>query len=739
MAWNALKPTAVKTQSGKAATTGDDATVRVAAGAATDSYTLDLPLAAGKLRALRLEALADPMAAGQGPGHAGGNFIVSRVLAAITPPAGKSPAGRFIRIEIPGKQKILSLAEVQVFDGSTNVALAGEAKQSSTDFGGPPNLAIDGKTDGRYNEGKSVTHTAISDDPWWEVDLKSIRNVDRVVLWNRTDPQTEDRLANFKLSLLDDQRQVVWQQSVAAAPKPSGEYSLSGRRGVEFNLAVADYSQPEHAAGLVLTNKDDKQKGWAVGGQTGRSHYLTLITKSPIDVADGSTLTVTIEHAAKPANHTLAAFRLSASADERAAELGRTPLAVLDILKLPADQRSAAQQEQLLAHYQSIAPALDAVRKKIDTLTKQLADSPAVTVPIMRELPATNRRVTKIQNRGNFLDLGKEVTAAVPTAFHPITSNEPVNRLTVAKWLVDENNPLTARVLANRYWEQLFGQGIVVTSEEFGSQGELPTHPELLDWLATELHRTKWDLKGFVRMIVTSATYRQSSKVTDELLARDPDNRLLARGPRFRLSAETVRDQALAVSGLLSPKMYGPPVKPPQPSSGLSAAFGSGIDWQTSGGDDKYRRGLYTTWRRSNPYPSMVTFDAPNREVCTLRRVRTNTPLQALVTLNDPVYIEAAQSLARRMIAQGGTSPAERAQYGVRLALTRPATDLELQRLVRLFEQTREKLAKSPDEAKKLATDPLGPAPAGVDVVDLAAWTVVGNVLLNLDETIMKR
>jgi hypothetical protein len=305
--------------------------------------------------------------------------------------------------------------------------------------------------------------------------------------------------------------------------------------------------------------------------------------------------------------------------------------------------------------------------------------------------------------------------------------------------LVDENNPLTGRVIANRYWEQLFGIGIVASSEEFGSQGDLPYHPELLDWLATELVRLKWDMKAFLKLLVTSAAYRQSSRVTPELEALDPDNRLLGSGPRFRLSAEMVRDQALAVAGLLSTKMYGPPVKPPQPSSGLSAAFGSGIDWQTSAGEDRYRRGLYTTWRRSNPYPSMATFDAPNREVCTVRRVRTNTPLQALVTLNDPVYVEASQALARRMLSSGGSTPQDRASYGFRLCVARPPAADELARLVQLYDKALARLAQNPSEAQKLATEPLGPAPAEMNVTELAAWTVVSNVLLNMDEALMKR
>ncbi|MBW3538983.1 MAG: DUF1553 domain-containing protein [Planctomycetes bacterium] len=239
--------------------------------------------------------------------------------------------------------------------------------------------------------------------------------------------------------------------------------------------------------------------------------------------------------------------------------------------------------------------------------------------------------------------------------------------------------------------------------------------------------------------MVTSAAYRQSTRVTPDLLAHDPDNRLVARGPRFRLPAEAIRDQALFVSGLLSRKLYGPPVKPPQPSVGLNAAFGSAIDWQTSEGGDRYRRGLYTSWRRSNPYPSMTTFDAPNREVCEVRRARTNTPLQALVTLNDPVYVEAAQKLARRMAAEGGAAPAEKVRRGFQLCLARPPAEAELSRLVRLYETARERFSGSPADAVKLATDPLGPLPEGADAVELAAWTIVGNVLLNLDEMFMTR
>jgi hypothetical protein len=312
------------------------------------------------------------------------------------------------------------------------------------------------------------------------------------------------------------------------------------------------------------------------------------------------------------------------------------------------------------------------------------------------------------------------------------------NRLDFAKWIMDPNNPLTPRVTANRFWEKLFGIGLVATSEEFGSQGELPSHPKLLDWLATEMVRLKWDVKAFIKFLVTSETYRQSSHVTDDMAANDPANRLLSRGPRIRLSAEMVRDQALAVSGLLSSKMYGAPVKPPQPDMGLKAAFGGGIDWQTSAGEDRYRRGLYTTWRRSNPYPSMVAFDAPNREVCTVRRGTTNTPLQALVTMNDPVYIEAAQSLARKMVSSG-KSVAEQISTGFEICLSRKPDASELKRLVELFEQVKKKYSEDESLALQMATEPIGPVPNGMNATDLAALTVTCNVLLNLDEILMKR
>ncbi|HEV3002873.1 MAG TPA: DUF1549 domain-containing protein, partial [Pirellulales bacterium] len=267
--WLALKPDAARSQAGAAVTLSDDGAVRVAAGAANDTYTIEVVLPVEKLTAVRLEALPDEALAAGGPGHAGGNFVLTALTATVAPPVQQIPNGRYVRIELPGADKILSLAEVQIFRGGENVASGGEATQSSTAFDGAARLAIDGNTDGRYFEAKSTTHTEASENPWWEVDLKAQVGIERIVVWNRTDPSTEDRLSNFRLLVLDERREAVWQQTVAAAPTPSGEYSTNAARPVPFKLAVADFTQATFDPMHVLVNPDPKQKGWAIGGATG--------------------------------------------------------------------------------------------------------------------------------------------------------------------------------------------------------------------------------------------------------------------------------------------------------------------------------------------------------------------------------------------------------------------------------------------------------------------------------------
>jgi hypothetical protein len=740
LAWQALTPQTASAQSSAKLTVLDDQSILSESNAKTDRYTLVCSPAAPRLAAIRLEALPLNSLPNRGPGRADGNFVISRITASVIPPASKRPVARFVRVDLPGKQRYLSLAEVQVYSGSTNVARAGEASQIDTDFDGSASRAIDGNTNGNYTEAMSTTHTKLTDDPWWEVDLRSDQPVDRIAIWNRTDNNLHTRLASFRVSLLDANRKTVWTESVAKPPKPSVELSPSRMRDVSFAAVLTDYSQPSFEPDNVINNKDASNQGWAIGGQTGKPHWLTLFATEPVELEAGTTLSITIDQLSRHEQHTLGHFRLLMSDDPRAIEFGRFPDSIRGILKTATDSRAVNQRAEL-AHYYlaSVAPELKKERDRLQFVNKALADlKPTTSVPIQRELPPDKQRKTQIQRRGNFLDLGAEVTPGVPQTFHPLADGAQPSRLSLARWLVDANNPLTPRVIANRYWEQLFGIGLVATSEEFGTQGDLPTHPELLDWLACDLVEHDWDLKRFLKQIVMSSAYRQTSKVNEESTRNDPDNRLLARGPRFRLPAETIRDQALFVAGLLSSKLYGPPVKPPQPAVGLTAAFGSGIDWQTSNGEDRFRRGLYTTWRRSNPYPSMTTFDAPSREVCTVRRTRTNTPLQALVTLNDPVYVEAAQALARRM-AQFDATTAEKLRYGFLLCLARDPSCDELKRLVELYDRARAALGQEPDKARRLATEPIGPAPSGADVEDLAASTVIANVLLNLDEILMTR
>jgi hypothetical protein len=325
--------------------------------------------------------------------------------------------------------------------------------------------------------------------------------------------------------------------------------------------------------------------------------------------------------------------------------------------------------------------------------------------------------------------------ADTPAALPRMRSDLPANRLGLARWLVDERNPLTARVVVNRLWEQIFGRGIVETSEDFGSQGSPPSHPELLDWLATELVAKKWSQKAIVRTIVTSATYRQSSAVSATLAERDPYNRLLARGARFRLDAEAVRDVGLAVSGLLNDTIGGPSVFPVQPPGIWNMPYNND-KWTTSEGRDRYRRSLYTFWRRTAPYPSFMTFDATSREYCTVRRVRTNTPLQALTLLNDPASFEAARALARRIVTdRPAASTKDRVAYAIKLVLSREAQAPEIDRLVSFFAAERAHYLSAREPASQVVGRD---APAGADVADLAAWTMVANVLLNLDEAVTR-
>jgi hypothetical protein len=428
----------------------------------------------------------------------------------------------------------------------------------------------------------------------------------------------------------------------------------------------------------------------------------------------------------------LGRFRLSATSAANPLAGLALPEEVRKVFAAPPAARPPERSAALVEWFRPLAPSLDAARDRLRAIQSELDGMKVLTTPVMRERPGFERPSTLLRQRGSFTSPGERVHAAVPPSLGRLGDDQPPNRLGLARWLVSPENPLTARVTVNRLWETLFGRGLVATVEDFGTQGEAPSHPELLDWLAVGFVEKGWSQKALLREIVTSATYRQSSRATPALLERDPDNRLLARGARFRVEAEMVRDVALAASGLLSARIGGPSVYPVQPEGIWNVPYSS-MQWETSAGEELHRRGLYTFLRRSSPYPSLVTFDAPSREQCVARRPRTNTPLQALTTLNDPVFFEAARALGRRMAAEGG-STAERIALGHRLCTARRPGPEDLAGLVAFYARERDRFAREPDSLRAL----VGDEGAAAAAAPRAALTMVANVLLNLDATLTR-
>ncbi|MDX1978858.1 MAG: DUF1553 domain-containing protein [Bryobacteraceae bacterium] len=357
------------------------------------------------------------------------------------------------------------------------------------------------------------------------------------------------------------------------------------------------------------------------------------------------------------------------------------------------------------------------------------------TVMVMQERPQV--RETFVLNRGQYDQPGEKVTRGIPAALPPLPRDASLDRLGLARWLVSPDHPLTARVTVNRFWQMLFGTGIVKTVEDFGSQGEWPVHPELLDWLATEFVRTGWDVKAMMKTMVTSAAYRQSSKATPELLQKDPENRLLARGSRFRLAPEMVRDQALSASGLLVEKLGGPSVKPYQPA-GLWKELSGGADYQRDHGENLYRRSMYTYWKRASPPPGLMTFDSAGRETCTVRENRTNTPLQALTLMNDETYLEASRKMAERMMREGGATVDSRLAYGFSLAVSRHPKDNEARVLKASFDRNLARFQREDEPARKLLAQGESKPDPALNAKELAAYASVASLILNLDEAITK-
>ena len=515
-----------------------------------------------------------------------------------------------------------------------------------------------------------------------------------------------------------------------------------------FSKAQALYEQKGYAVSGIVDDKPKRKKGaknkvgWAVDGPTRKEPNKALfVITAPLKVPANATLKVTLRHDAI-GGHNIGRFRISTSglpSSTLKLDGGGLPESIRAALLLDAAKRTPAQKKELAklfsdsgdAELKSAEAELAEAKKTRDKVNNEI-----LSTMVMKELPKP--RDAFVLKRGEYDHPADKVDRQLPAFLPPLPAGEPNNRLGLAKWLVSGNHPLTARVWVNRAWERFFGQGLCRTTENFGSQSEWPSHPELLDWLATEFVRLRWDMKAMQKQIVMSATYRQSGKVTPQLLEKDPENRLLARGPRVRLSGETLRDQALAVSGLLKEKIGGPSVRPYMPEGvwDETSRYGDLRNYKNETGDGLYRRTLYTIWKRSAGPPTLQLFDAPTRDVCTIKRSRTNTPLQALALLNEVTFVEAARVLAQRMLTEGGATPEARFTWAMNHLLARPPTASEMKVLTTGLSTKLARFQQSPEEAQKLAA--FGEAKATTPTPELAAYTLMANVLLNLDEVITR-
>lgn len=568
-----------------------------------------------------------------------------------------------------------------------------------------------------------------------------------------TAPLAEGSFTGVLLEALPDP--ALPNQSLGRAS--NGNFVLTGIEGeisapslkqpvkITFARAEADYSQKGYDVKLLLDN--NPKNGWAIDGNDPKKRVernAMFIVDKAVHVPAGATLTVRMLHQSTFAGHNVGRFRLSTTDAEPAlASLdgtGGPPAAVLAVMKIPTENRTPQQRSELEKYYRASVDsplrdadyALAAAKAELEKYERTVP-----SVMVMKEGPVRDAFVLK---RGEYDKPGDKVSMVTPAVLPPMPKNAPGNRLGLAQWIVSPENPLTARVWVNRAWEKFFGYGLSKSTENLGTQSEYPVHPELLDWLATEFIRCGWDMKAMQKLIVMSATYRQSSKLTPALLEKDPENRLLARGPRFRLPGEVVRDQALAVAGLLVPKVGGPSVKPYMPDGVWddTSKYGDLRGYKADTGEGLYRRSFYTIWKRTAAPPTMLLFDAPTREICTVKRSRTNTPLQALSLLNEVTFVEAARSLAQQMMQHGGATPEQRIAYGYQRATARSIDPAALKQLVAGVQKRIAEFQAKPAEATALITQGTTKADASLNPTELAAYTTTASVLLNLDRVITR-
>jgi hypothetical protein len=792
--WTVVRLTSASSAAGATTEKLDDNSVRFSGkNPDKDTYTLTFDSDAADVSALRLEVLTDPALPSTGPGRTPhGNFVLSEITATVARPNAPDPsqAVKFVRAEADFAQEGFPAPHAIDGNAKTGWAIHGPGKwnvprTAAFTLEKPVNLSGGARWTIKLDQQHGTQHTIgrlrlsvgqhVEDKRPPEVRRHENlerqfqawrdREAARAVRWTVLRP-VEAKANMPLLKVLDDDSVLASSDQTKrdvydlkyrtdlrnitavrlevlphkSLPRngpgrifyegPFGDFFLSeftlsaDGKPVKFSRATSDYSSGDNKIANAIDG--NPQSGWSINGGQGKAHTAVFNLAPPLADAKDLALQMIFEQYYSAG---LGCFRISVTADTRPIEASGLPAKIEELLLISADQRSAEQRDKLLRYYSSIAPELAAERNAIRKLESQMPSYP--TTLVMAERPASETRPTHIHERGEFLKAADLVEPGVLSMLPPLPKDAPRNRLTFARWLVLPDNPLVGRVTMNRQWAAFFGQGIVRTTEDFGFQGEPPTHPELLDWLAVEFVKRGWSMKQMHRLIVTSATYQQSSQATPQKLEKDPQNKLLARGPRLRLEAELVRDAALKMSGLLSSKVGGPSVFPPQPPGISSEGAYGALPWKVSPGADGYRRGLYTFSKRTAPFAMFGTFDAPSGEACVARREVSNTPLQALTLLNDSVFVEAAQALGRLINGTSGTVES-RAVALFRRCLVRPPSEAELKMLLDFYRTQKDRIDKKQMDAAAVA------GPGDGDVGERAAWTAVARVLLNLDETITK-
>ncbi|MSU34585.1 MAG: DUF1553 domain-containing protein [Pedosphaera sp.] len=758
--WHTLKPTLISTSSGAELKILDDHSVLAhGTNAAKETYTISLETNDPELTALRLEALTDDSLPLKGASRGtNGNFILTgfEVEAESADSAKELPMSEIVwgAWSALGPFKAGSVKEVfeKAFINETELDFKKTYDEERLRWKEMPDWkdgstqALSGENQVTYFHRKITVKTArfinltFGSDGGIQLSINGAK-VQGGKIFRRVAPAPDEGMVLLKpgensLLIKVHHGGGLYGFLFAPAKQPVTKYPF------EFDNALADYSQKDSNVKAALDSNADT--GWAVDGHNVElrvNRQAIFLTKSPITFAGGTRLNVKLKFESSTPMQVLGRFRLATSSVRGLDDFASLPQPVQSTLFVVPGRVAEAQKTELQVYYRNtFSPELKTSNTKLAdarTAAKDL-DGKIPTLRVMEDM--AQPRVTQIRIRGDYRAKGDKVVAGVPHILPPLPASEKTNRLTLAKWLVDPRHPQLSRVTVNRYWAQYFGTGLVKTGNDFGTQGELPSHPDLLDWLSREFIDGGWDIKATQKKIVMSATYRQSTKVTPELLARDPNNRLLARGPRLRLSAEVIRDCALDYAGLLDRKRPpgGPSVKPYQPAGLWEEKMFGGNKYEESKGADLHRRSLYTLWKRTVLNPTLMTFDAPDRAICTEQRGMTCTPLQAFVTLNEKGFVEAARVLAERVLRDGGSDLNQQINFAYKTVLARPPSPKERKILAGIHAD----MVLVYQNDLKAAVDLLSTGEAKraekLNELNLVAWTTVANVLLNLDETITK-